>query len=156
MRENRKIKLRSAKPEDSFDLWRWKNDPVTRLSAIATPKRIPWKTHQRWFLESLKDRSRKIYMAVWQGHRIGMIRFDDPEKDWVELSININPVFRKQGFGTGLLKTACRLLGRKCPGCLQKAVIKTGNLASERLFASAGFKKVHTVSKPGYAIWIRR
>lgn len=147
--------LRPVERADSLDLWQWRNDKGTRRHSFAE-KRISWPEHQKWFSQSLKSRDRKIYIATQRGKKVGMIRFDFPKNAITEVSINIHPEYRGRGLGRAVLKKASERLAKQYPARLQKARIRDGNPASEKIFAAAGFFKIHDSDKAGYSVWIKQ
>jgi len=151
---NIKIYMRKANKLDIIDLWKWRNDKVTRRNSLNT-KIIPFKEHQRWFKRSLKNSKCKIYIFETDSDKVGMVRFDFVTQKLAEISININPVFRGKGFGKTILKKAVNFIKRNYKNCIQKASIKFSNRASEKIFSNAKFIKIHDVKELKYSVWIK-
>lgn len=154
MPQNHKLLLRKARASDAHDLWEWRNDPFTRSNSLNS-KKISFSKHQQWFAKSLKNGSRKIYIASLEGVKVGMVRTDFPGDKVVEVNINMNPAYRGKGLGKRILKMVSDSIRKKYATWIQKAIIKTSNKASERIFSSAGFTKIHQVDRSGYSIWVR-
>lgn len=150
-----KLRLRLATIADSRSVWEWRNDPVTRKYSMRTG-RVPWRKHQQWFSRHLRDPRHRIYVAVRGGVKVGVLRHDRTEPRVVEVSIHVNPEFRNQGLGRRILKMSNVLLDRKHPRDFQKAMIRSENKASAKIFFSAGFIKLHEMEDPPRAVWIRR
>ena len=76
---------------------------------------------------------------------VGVVRFDllDSKKGYWEISINMSPGVRGKGFGRLLLECGTRaFVADTCDKCQCRRIyaeVKIGNIASSRLFASAGF-----------------
>ena len=149
-----KLLLRGVIKADSIDLWNWRNDKLTRSNSFKS-KKISFKEHKRWFAKSLKNRARRIYVATKGTDKIGTIRLDFLNKKVIELSIMVNPDHRGKNFGKQMLKQLNDSVKEKYVNRIQKAIIKTPNVASEKTFSYAGFTKIHQTHKPAYSIWIR-
>ena len=154
MLRNHKFLVRKATKEDVVDLWQWRNDFQTRANSFSRRK-ISFEKHWMWFFESLKNPCRKIYVVLKREEKIGMVRLDFPNKEVVEVSININPNHRGQGWGTKILKMISNSPKSKRAHQIFKAVVKTNNSASEKVFFTAGFTKVHEVKQQGYSVWVK-
>lgn len=152
--ENQKILIREAIKTDVDDVWRWRNDKIARANSLD-PRRISFQEHKTWFVNQLKKPNSKIYLATKSRKKIGMVRFDFLADDKVEISININPRYRGKGFGKRVLRAMSDLIKDRYTGRTQKAIIKTSNVASERIFAAADFIKVYEIDNPGYSVWVK-
>lgn len=133
------IDLRSATEEDSLDIWRWRNDEVTR-AMFKHQDHIDWGVHDLWFSEALVDRD-KILLVGFQvndGEKVGVVRFDCDGSGKAEVSINLNPDFRGKGLSKLMLnKSLDYLLSSGVFLCVSK--VKKINLPSVNLFYSLGF-----------------
>ena len=135
------MKLRKATPADSLDLWRWRNDPVTRaMSRSSGPVERP--AHNAWFARVLKDPAVSLFIGEIEEGPVGMVRFDHGAE--TEVSINLNPAFRGRGLSYALLAAGLAEVGG-----MVFAEIKDGNAASRRLFERAGFRRVGGVGDRG-------
>ena len=133
--------LREVNESDCKYLYEWRNHPTARAVSRFTEE-IPYEEHVRWFLNSLKDPKRKIYIGMENGERIGQIRFDKNESK-SEVSVTINPEKYGKGYGSLLIKEGSKkyfmeelFINRII------AEIKPENRASMRVFEKAGFKKI--------------
>ncbi|GEM_PF-380746 len=151
---NHKISIREAAVTDVDDVWRWRNDKVARANSLD-PRKISFKEHKLWFINQLTNKNVKIFIALKNKAKVGVIRFDFLANETVEVSINMNPQHRGKGFGKRILKAVSDFIKEEYMSRPQKAIIKTSNLASERIFAEAGFEKIHEVDDPGYSVWIK-
>ena len=148
------MSMREAGIEDLEDLWRWRNDKLTRANSLNT-EIISIEEHKQWYQQSLKNPERRIYIFEKGSYKIGMTRFDFLENKMVLVSININPDFRGRGLGKIILKRATDFIKEKNKDSIQKVIIKNSNKISEKIFAYCLFVKMPEVPEPGYSVWIR-
>ncbi len=154
MATRQRLQIRKATPADCRDIWLWRNDPVTRAQSL-TKRRISYPRHKKWFTGTLKDRRRFLCIAFQNGRKVGMVRLDFHPGDVAEISVNIRPEDRGRGLGKKILKLADRLLRKQKKHSVQKAIIKKGNIASEKAFSAAGYRKIHESEDQGYSVWIK-
>lgn len=139
------IRLRLARPEDGTDIWRWRNDPVSRQYSFNSEP-IPLADHLIWWEASLANSKRKTFILEnEQGQGLGSLRKDQTENGEIELSWMIAPEYRGKGYGTTLLKLG--LEGEKAT-CI--ALIKPENIASCRMVEKLGFVR----REPGLYEWV--
>ena len=134
---NPEITVVRAGPDDSADIWRWRNDEQTRAMSLAIDP-IGWDEHSQWFIRVLGDPLRVIYVGNRGNEKVGMVRFDSRDAGIAEVSINLNPKMRGKGLCCPLLTTAIAEFRRTQPVCLL-AVVKKTNAASVACFMKAGF-----------------
>jgi RimJ/RimL family protein N-acetyltransferase len=135
------MKLRRAAAADSLDLWRWRNDPVTRAMS-RNAEAVELAGHEAWFRRALADPALTLFIGEVAAGPVGMVRFDHgPE---TEVSINLNPAFRGQGLSHALL-----MAGLAKVGGVVYAEIKDENAPSRRLFERAGFRRIADVEDRG-------
>ncbi|MFH1202761.1 MAG: N-acetylneuraminate synthase [Candidatus Omnitrophota bacterium] len=138
----RKVNIRPASWHDAQDIWKWRNDKITRKFSFNT-SRIPLKSHLVWFKKVLADKKRKIFIIQEDGRSVGMVRFDImPDNDKTAV-ININIAPKKRGQGLGL--SATKLSSKHAFDYLNiKTVIakvKKDNTASLKMFSRAWFRQ---------------
>lgn len=126
------IKLRPATIEDAQDLFRWKNDPVTRRFSILTKNKIKWEDH----LEYLNKNIGSFQIITDGENSFGAIRITDEVAIWLD----------KKYRGKGIAFEALQQIIER--GMVAKIV--NGNIASFRLFISLGFKPIEYMG--GYYI----
>lgn len=133
------IVMRDVTAADARALFEWRNDPAVR-AASADAVAIGWDTHQAWFERVRSNPRQLLLIGERAGQPIGVVRFDIDE-DEAEVSIYLVPgVERGSGAGGQLLEAAERRLLAWCPEITRlQARTLPGNLASQRLFASAGY-----------------
>ena len=141
------IILRFAGKEDCEDIFRWRNDQVTVMYSQSGT--VQWENHLRWFEEKLNSPDTHLFIAVnGTSEKIGMVRFDiQPEEEKekegkkAEVSINLNPSFRSQGYGKKVLQEALDIYFANFPVQLIFARIMPKNLVSLNLFQKMGFRE---------------
>ena len=87
------IKIRNAINKDIKDIFLWRNDKNTRKNSF-NKNFIEFEEHKKWYLESLRDKKKIIYIGLNKEKKIGMTRFDYIQNNTFEVSINLNPKFR--------------------------------------------------------------
>jgi RimJ/RimL family protein N-acetyltransferase len=128
------ITIRQATNDDMEDMFRWKNDPITRQFAIKTHKKILWKNHVKWF----EQNKFLVFIICQKNIKIGTVSIVP------EIRIIIDPEYRGQGFAFKALQYLVQ------PGYIAKIV--NGNIASMRLFLKLGFKPI-CYNEAGYYIF---
>lgn len=132
------VVVRDAALEDRQEIWEWWNDPVTRKMMKKTDS-VPWEEHCAWFDGVLKDPHRVLCVGSVDGQKIGNVRFDAQGDDVYEVSINLNPAWRGQGYGAKLLQASIEHL--QSTRAVSKLIggMKKINLPSRRTFEKVGF-----------------
>ena len=133
------IKIRNAINKDIKDIFLWRNDKNTRKNSF-NKNFIEFEEHKKWYLESLRDKKKIIYIGLNKEKKIGMTRFDYIQNNTFEVSINLNPKFRGVGFGKILLYNSLKKIFYKKNNLkiVSKVLIK--NFKSKKLFKKIGFK----------------
>jgi len=138
---SREIRLVAASKEDSRFLWKWRNDPKVRRN-FFTPDLVAWEDHHAWFSQKLKNSCTKIYIAIHEEDRVGVIRFEIGDKD-IGVSVNLNPTFFNRGFGSIIIKCGTdKFLEETRINKPIAACIKKNNIASQKAFAKAKYKMI--------------
>lgn len=125
--------------DDSRDLWLWRNDSYSKLMSRSSDD-ISWADHANWFERVLASPEHILYLCCNDdGSKVGVCRFDlYKEKGVAEVSLNINPHFRGQGFSSFFLAEAISKFN-----ILNKlnltATIKKYNSLSIKTFIKCGF-----------------
>lgn len=143
------VTVREVNPLDIFRLFRWANDPETRKNAFSQ-KPISFPAHVVWFFRNYFDK--RILMTIatrteQENGRAGLFcRFFPRGDGKYEMTINLAPELRGQRLSRSFL-TASISVFRELRGNQHDlyARVKSANVASEKLFLSAGFS--HTAFK---------
>ncbi len=139
--KNENLLLRFAQEEDCNDIYEWRNDPITiRFSPSGG---VEYKNHLQWFAKKIKDQNTQLFIILNQEQqKIGIIRFDK-EEEKAEVSINLNPKHRRQGYGKKSLQKALEIYFNNFNIDEITARINPENEASLKLFLGLGFKDTH-------------
>jgi len=133
------VKVREASPEDCLDIYRWRNDEVTRQMSQTTDK-VARKEHEEWFAASLKNRRRLLVICEDEcGDKIGIVHFE-VKGNRALISINIAPHQRGRGLARACITEGIALLNSRFENIhVVKAEIKPENTASQQAFLNANF-----------------
>ncbi len=138
--EEMTISLRTATETDMADLLAWRNHPETRKSSFNTDAITP-EAHEAWFKKKLASTDTLIYIAISGTDKLGTIRFED-NGEAIKTSVMLNPAFFGRGLGSKVIAIGIeKYRMEKRPTKPIVAEIKTGNAASLKAFAKAGFKE---------------
>lgn len=132
------LRARPARLDDAEALLAWRNDPETRRWSRSHDP-IDLETHRRWLAGSL-DRDDRLLLVVGDARGpVGTVRWDRDCSGW-EVSITVAPERRAEGLALPLLRAGEEELRlRTGVGTPVTAVVHSGNEASARLFARAGY-----------------
>lgn len=138
--ENEKqILFRKAGGEDCLDLFKWRNDKITRQNSFNT-ELISFETHKQWFENCLKDPSRDLFILLDNNKKIGTIRFDYKEdKNCAEINITIAPESRNKGYSSKAIRTLSLYYLDDYNLNYIFAEIKPQNTISMKSFIKAGY-----------------
>mgnify|MGYP001206918025 FL=1 len=134
------IHSRLATIEDSDELLNWRNDVVTRNS-FFNKEVINKIDHEKWFKKILNSKTSIVVILFKDQDKIGVVRYDLIKK-FINVSININPLFRQKGFGSKMLIGSEPYIHSN--SCFKKdkiiAKIIKENIASVKVFKKAGYE----------------
>jgi len=136
---SKKITFRPADINDSKDIFRWRNDPITRANSFNSSI-IPWYEHEQWLGKALSRSDRLLLIGMDESRKIGIVRFDLNQPSEAEININLAPECRGQGYGAALIQGASVHLFQHHP--VVRAIyakVKPDNPASLRAFEKAGY-----------------
>ncbi|MEW6008474.1 MAG: GNAT family N-acetyltransferase [Candidatus Omnitrophota bacterium] len=133
------LTLRAILKTDCRTLWRWRNHPQVRRQSKQT-KFVSWQQHRKWFCSKINDRKTKIYLAILDGNKIGVIRFEIEAK-YVKVSVNLNPDFFGKGLGPKIIRMGTEMfLSQVRTNKSIIAEIKKQNIISQKAFSRAAYK----------------
>ena len=144
------INIRSAKENDSKDIFEWRNDELTRQMS-HTSEIIEWENHNRWYSNSL-DSEGRILLICEDDHneKIAIIRFDISELNAI-ISINLNPTQRGNGLAKSCLIRSIEFFSKEYIEIENLiAEIKEDNIASQKTFFGIGFTKYNSKENVGF------
>jgi len=134
--------IRAATFEDSMILFAWRNHESTRAMSM-NPSLIKRETHEKWLRETIEGQERHLLVAMVGGLAVGAIRFDDLTPAEVEVSLYLDPELHGLGLGRAMLGAGEKYVSnRKSSGTRIVARVLTSNVASQKLFAAAGFHPI--------------
>lgn len=127
--------LRPAERDDMLLVYGWQIEPGTRQ--FSRNQDLPsYESHCTWFERRLSDPGTLLNIVVADAHPCGVLRLDHVAPKTFEISILTASAFRRRGIADSVLKCAAGLV----PEATLRAEVLEGNLASEALFARAGFQ----------------
>ena len=129
----------------------WRNNEITRKYSknkeFITYDKMHWILENVYFMSELKP-----YIAKINNDAIGFIGFIKNDID-IFISININPNFRGNGYGSAMLK---EVLDKIDKGVTIKAEIIKDNIASIKLFEKCGFELINTKNDLFIFQWVKK
>jgi RimJ/RimL family protein N-acetyltransferase len=138
--------------EDALTIMNWRNNPETlSMSFHSSPKKMP--AFYDEFLETyfLETKCPPLF-AIHNNQRIAFLKFSrydyslNKSNYFVDIGINLNPDFRRQGLGSMILTSALKYLKNVgVDGII--AEIKPENTASLKIFSKAGFTNLGLSNK---------
>ncbi len=131
--------FRKAISSDSRTFFEWRNDELTRKSSLSSDL-ISWEDHQKWFEKSLANQGRQLFVYEVGQELVGTMRVDRYTEGYSELSWQLSPLKRGQGFGKRMLAEFVQEFQERP----LRARIKVANLASSKMTEAAGFRLVST------------
>ncbi|MEI6002942.1 GNAT family N-acetyltransferase [Paraburkholderia bengalensis] len=130
---------RPANESDCEAVFEWENDVATRAMSANTAL-FSFQSHVAWFCASLQNPDRFLYVALHEGVRGGLVRFDRRDRGLAEASLILNPALRGKGFGATILRGGLEsFLHDHADIQSLIATIRTTNTASMKCFVACGF-----------------
>jgi RimJ/RimL family protein N-acetyltransferase len=136
-----KITQRTATLKDAPLILTWRNHPSTR-EFLPHSTLIENNEHSRWFSARLERLQLEPFLLFEVDHEVvGISRLDLVLEftDKYEISILVDPKQHGNGIGTKILDMTCKDFFRSHPNKSIIARVHSQNIASQRLFVSAGF-----------------
>lgn len=134
-----KIFTRKVISEDAKIVWEWWNDQTTR-KMMKINEHVPWDDHLKWFNNTLNSEKRTLLISSLGDTQLGVVRFDFKEDGIYEVSINLNPQCRGQGYGKDILKSSINFFFAMNPNIIKLfAMFKIINIASKKTFLANNF-----------------
>ena len=132
------MKVRLVESLDSKDIWKWRNDKLTRDMFIDN-KYIYWINHSNWFQKAIKSNKILMYIGLLKDKKIGVVRFDlEKNSKSAIVSLNLNPIMRGKNLSNLLLLNSINEF-RKIYNIKLFAKIKKINTPSIKCFTKVGF-----------------
>jgi len=141
------ILTRKAVAQDKKIVWEWWNDQLTR-KMMKLNEYVPWENHTKWFDNTINSDTRVLLVSIVEDKKIGVVRFDLKSKDIYEVSINLNPDFRGQGYGSKILQSSLKFfLETNTETKKFFAMFKKINISSKKTFLKNGFVIIKSPDK---------
>ncbi|MAZ38351.1 MAG: GNAT family N-acetyltransferase [Crocinitomicaceae bacterium] len=130
--------MKQASKQDCQLLYDWANNSEVRNNAFNSGV-IKWEDHVNWFEHSIKDPNTFIFLGQFNGEDYGQIRFNF-ENDTYLITYSIALEYRGQGLGSKLINDGLKMLKSIVQKPIRvKALVKTSNIASAKIFKRLGF-----------------
>lgn len=129
------LKVRKAEEKDLMLYFEWANDPVVRQNAIHT-EQISLNNHINWFKQKLVNKNCRLYLFFVRDNPVAQVRLDKVGKEWV-ISYSIAHKYRGLKLGILIIRKVIELH----PLDMFFALVKVGNIASEKVFENLNFRK---------------
>lgn len=134
------MKMRHAVMEDSEDLFRWRNDPVTQAAFKSTAP-VSREAHNEWMWRHVRYGGADHIVLIGitdNGEKAGVVRFEARSDLEYEVSLTVAPEHRGHGCAAEILMMGVTGM----PEFAINAEIRTENRASQNVFAVCGFRQV--------------
>ena len=95
--------IRKIDTEDWDDLLIWRNDELTRKMSINGGI-VKKEDHYSYMDKMSKNNNREQFIFIHDNKKIGTIRIDKLNDEFVEFSYTINPKYRGNGYGSLMMK----------------------------------------------------
>jgi RimJ/RimL family protein N-acetyltransferase len=135
------LALREAQEDDEARLLRWRNESSTREVSL-NPEKIPADDHHAWFGRRLSDPDCRLLIIEERGRPIGQVRLDRAARGVAYISISLTEGERGRGLGREALRLACSEAQRGLTVSELRALVRTENRASLRVFEVLDFMPV--------------
>jgi RimJ/RimL family protein N-acetyltransferase len=133
------LNLRPAERGDSDRLFEWVNRPDSLVAKLRTTAPIPRADHDRWFAARLAAEDCLIWIAEVDGAAVGQVRCERRGNAF-EVDIYLEAAQRRRGLALRMLEVAVARVRAEYQDARLIARVRTGNVASRRLFQRAGFQ----------------
>ncbi len=133
IQKRKEFNWRNVSVDDLSLLYEWANDPVVRANAINQDA-IAWEDHVNWFHTKLNSPNSQLFILEKLNVPIGQVRIDFDGVYWV-IGYSIDMKFRGLGYGKMIIAE----LMKRCENKKLKAVVKSGNISSRKVFEGLEF-----------------
>ena len=97
--------LRKVEMRDKLLLFNWVNNEDSLKFKIRTRNKIDFSTHEKWFIERLKDDNTYIWIIEYGENSVGQIRFQYIQ-NYYDIDIYVLKNYRKLGIASKAIKEA--------------------------------------------------
>ena len=135
------IVIKKANKDNLENIFNWRNDSYTR-KMFFNSKIITLDNHKKWFNKNLNSKKSHMYICENDKVAIAFVYLKLIQKNYFEISINVNPKYRGLGFSSKIISKTINLFSslkiNKKFNIVAK--IKKNNPKSLRAFIRSGFK----------------
>jgi RimJ/RimL family protein N-acetyltransferase len=140
-----KLVMREANEKDVDLYFDWANDDVVRQNSLDQNP-IIYENHVKWFMSKLSSDHSLLYIFEVLGRRVGQVRLDKVEDAW-EIDYSVDSCYRGLGVGKMMITQIMQKNFHTNLNLPLKALVKSQNLASQRVFEQLGFQKIDEVDE---------
>ena len=136
--------LREVKKNDWKVLLKWRNDKITRQNSFNSDL-ISVSEHKEYINNTITNLNRTLFILEYNEIPVGTIREDRLDKDELELSYIISPMYR--GKKIGQIMMSLYLIERKGSFLCE---VKEENVPSIKMIGKLGFKLFKTENRVNF------
>ena len=136
--------LREVKKSDWKVLLEWRNDKITRYNSFNSDL-VSVSEHKEYIENTITKPNRTIFILEYNEIPVGTIREDRLDKDELELSYIISPMYR--GKKIGQIMMSLYLIERKGSFLCE---VKEENVPSIKMIGKLGFKLFKTENRVNF------
>ena len=141
---SKSFNLREVKKNDWNVLLEWRNDKITRQNSFNS-NLISVNEHKKYIKNTITSPNRIIFILEYNEIPVGTIREDKLEKDELELSYTISPMYR--GKKIGQIMMSLYLIERKGSFLCE---VQEENISSIKMIEKLGFKLFNTEKRVNF------
>ena len=146
------IAVRRVTPQDSADIFFWRNDPLTVEMSLSQTE-VLTNEHAEWFSETLNSSECVHVIGESVGsdkspEKVGVCRFDRQETNRWIVNINLNPALRGRRLSGDFLAHSIEYLQNNLPSrkVTLVAEVLEKNIPSLKIFELNGFRIVQKLA----------
>ena len=136
--------LREVKKSDWKVLLEWRNDKITRQNSFNSDL-VSVSEHKEYIKNTINNPNRILFILEYNEIPVGTIREDRSEKDDLELSYTISPMYR--GKKIGQIMMSLYLIERKGSFLCE---VQEKNIPSIKMIEKLGFKLLNTEKRVNF------
>ena len=136
--------LREIKKSDWKVLMEWRNDKITRQNSFNSDL-VSVSDHKEYIKNAISNPNRTVFILEYNEIPVGTIREDRLEKNELELSYIISPMYR--GKKIGQIMMSLYLIERKGSFLCE---VKEENVPSIKMIEKLGFKLFNTEKRVNF------
>lgn len=135
-----KLVMREAYEKDVDLYFKWANDVEVRQNSFDQNP-IVYENHVKWFMSKLESDYVQLYIFEVLGRPVGQVRLDRVEDAW-EIDYSVDVSYRRLKVGKTMIAKLIESTPYSSLNLPLRALVKSQNIASQRVFEQLGFQKV--------------